>query len=103
LARLLEFPAETADVLIAVRDPQDAVAPVGVADRVRERMDRSLDEVLDMVRSVAESFHHSLSGAPVESGEVEFGLQFTTKGTAYILEAGAGAAITVHLTVKPPQ
>lgn len=101
MAKLLEFPSERGEVAIAIREPQDAVSPVGVADSARERMAQSLDSVLSMVASVGESFRASLESAPVESGEVEFGLQFTGKGTVYVMEAGAGAAFTVRLTVKP--
>jgi hypothetical protein len=101
VARLLEFPAEGGGVVIAVREPQDAVAPVGVGDKARQRMDESLDNVLSMVNSVARSFHESLKGTPVESGQIQFGLQFTTSGSVYILEAGAGASLTVTLTIKP--
>jgi hypothetical protein len=54
-----------------------------------------------MVNSVARSFHESLKGTPVESGQIQFGLQFTTSGSVYILEAGAGASLTVTLTIKP--
>ena len=102
MAKLLEFPAEGAAVVIAVREPQDAVAPVGVGDKALQRMDESLDGVLSMVSSVARSFNHALKGAPVETGQIEFGLQFTAKGNVYVLEAGAGATMTVTLTTKPP-
>lgn len=102
MAKLLEFPAEGGAVIIAVRESQDAVAPVGVGDKARQRMDESLDNVLAMVNSVARSFHASLKGAPVDSGQIQFGLQFTTKGSVYILEAGAGATLTVTLTTAPP-
>ncbi len=102
MATLLEFPGKHGQVTIAVREPQEMVGPVGVSDRPRQRMEKSLASVLSMVASVAGSFQESLKGAPVSSGEIEFGLQFTASGTVYVVDASAAASVTVRLTVLPP-
>ena len=102
MAKLLEFPGARGAVTIAVREPDDMVAPVGMSDRIRERIDTSLESVLAMTASVAESFQNALQDAPVESGEIEFGLQFTGGGNAYIIEIGSAASLVVRLRVSPP-
>jgi hypothetical protein len=101
MAKVLEFPTPDGDVQIVVREPQDIVAPVGVPERAVERVERSLDQVLAVVGRVATSVQVALKGAPVESAEVEFGLQLSSKGTVYVFEAGAQATLIVRLTVKP--
>jgi hypothetical protein len=101
MAKLLEFPTPDGDVRILVREPQDVVGAVGVTDKAIERVDESLDEVLAVARRVATSVRDALKGAPVESAEVEFGLQLSSKGSVYIFEAGAQATLVVRLTVNP--
>jgi hypothetical protein len=102
MATMLKFPAPGGEVEILVREPgEEVVTPVGVSEKAAKRIERSLDDVLVVVRHVATSVQAALAGAPVESAEVEFGLQITSKGTVYVFEAGAQATLLVRLKVKP--
>jgi tetrahydromethanopterin S-methyltransferase subunit G len=101
MTKLLEF--EEDGVLVAVPTPGDEIEAVGRLDETIERIDKSVAEVFDMVGKVARDFYGTLKTAPVETAEVELGLQVTGKGRLYVVESEAQAAIKVKLTLKPQQ
>jgi hypothetical protein len=98
MAKLLEF-GDDPHVLVAVRTPQDAVAPVGVLDGTVEKIDGSIDTVMEGVRTVSASVVSTLRTLEVESAQIELGFQFTGKGRLYIVESSAAASLKVTLTV----
>jgi len=99
MAKLLEF-GDDSQVLVAVRTPQDVVAPVGVLDGTVEKIDNSLDTAMEAVRNVAESVVSTLTGLEVESAQVEVGFQFTGKGRLYVVEASTQASLKLTLTIN---
>jgi hypothetical protein len=101
MPKLLEFGGEDDRVLIAVRVPGDEIEAIGRLDDTIERVGKSVAEVFGMVGKVANDFYETLKTAPVESAEVELGLQFTGKGRLYIVESEAQAAIKVKLVLQP--
>jgi hypothetical protein len=100
MPKLLTFDSPNGQVHIAVRTAEDTIAAVSVVDDAIEMAEKSLDEALAIVTKISDSVFSALSKsqhAP-SSTEVEFGLQFTAKGTIYVVEAQAEASLNVKLT-----
>jgi hypothetical protein len=102
MAKILAFEAPGATVAIAVRGPGESISAVGVVDDVIVKVNASMNEVFSMVTAIGESAQASLtkSANPPESAEIELGLQFTAKGTVYVVESQGSATIKVKLTYK---
>jgi hypothetical protein len=99
MTRLLEVPAQSGTVLIAVREPGEAVTAATALDRVVDKVDESLDDALRVARVVADSFAAAFDAAPVESAVVELGLSFTGKGKLYVVEAEVEATLKITITL----
>ena len=102
-AKLLEFDSDVGTVLVAVAASPGELAPVGKAADVVERIATSMGDVLAIAGGVAKGFADAIADAPVETAELEFGLQFTAKGSLYIVATEAQGAIRVTLQVRPTQ
>ena len=85
---------------IAIRTPEDAIAAVSVVSDVVEMAQQSLQTVLSVVAALSDSMYSALSRAEHKpsSAEVSFGLQFTAKGTIYVVESQAMASMNIKLT-----
>jgi hypothetical protein len=101
MTKLLEFEDDGMQVLVAVPTPGDEIEAIGRLDETIERVGKSMADVFGMVGKVARDFYDTFKTAPVESAEVELGLQFTGKGRLYIVETEAQAVIRVKLVLKP--
>jgi hypothetical protein len=101
MPKLFEFESGEGAVLIQAPTAPGEVAAVGRAGEVVAKMATSVGEVLGIVSGIAQGFSDALRDAPVESAELEFGLQVTAKGRLYIVESEAQGAIRVQLTVRP--
>lgn len=97
MPKLLQLSAEGSDVLIAVKAPGESLQAVGILDGSIEKLEKSMDDVFRMVGAVAASFAEQLRSSPVASAELEFGFQFTAKGTVYVVESEAQAALKLKL------
>jgi hypothetical protein len=98
---LMEFDTAEGAIVVQQPVPPGQVAPVNRTKVVVTKMEKSMTEVLGIVRGLAQDFATTVQNLPLESAELEFGLQFTAKGNLYVVEAEAGAAVRVKLTVKP--
>lgn len=105
MPKLLSFPVEGGSVMIAVRTPDDDVTPVGVLEDTVEKVNIALDESFEIIAGVAHTFQKSMKhvGKAVKEAELEFGVQFTTKGSIYIVEAEGQASFKVKLTFEPSE
>jgi hypothetical protein len=101
MPKLFEFESGEGTVLIQAPTPPGEVAAVGRAGEVVDKVAASIGEVLGVVSGIARGFSDALKDAPVESAELEFGLQVTAKGRLYVVETEAQGAIRVQLTVRP--
>jgi len=98
---LLEF--KDGEIIVAVRTEDDGngIHPVSVATKTVEVLDKSFAAVFDMCRRVGNDFVETcgpLFNERSGSAELEFGLGFTTKGTAFIIEASGQATLKVKLS-----
>ena len=101
MAKLLSFKTtNNAHIEIAVRTPEDVIQAVGLVSDVVETAKQSLDTALAVVSGLSDSVYSALSKAEHKpsSAEVSFGLQFTAKGTIYVVESQAMASMSVKLT-----
>jgi hypothetical protein len=102
MAKLLEFTTtDGTGAVIAALAPGDDVQAVTRASDTVQKLEKNLADVLSIVGGVASSFGEALTSAPVESAIVELGLQFTAKGSVYVVGAEVQSAIKVSLTLKP--
>ncbi len=102
MPKLLEFEGpDGVTISFAAPVTDEEIEAVGRGRDVVERVGRSIGDVLGMVSSLAEGFADAIRDAPVESAELEFGLQFTGKGSVYVVETETQGAIRVALTVSP--
>ena len=88
-------------ILFQARRLPGQVSPVGRTEDVIEKITSSMGAVLGLVGGIAKGFEEAVRDAPVESAELEFGLQFSAKGTIYVVETQGQGAIQVRLNVKP--
>jgi hypothetical protein len=100
MPKLLELDAAEGTVLFQVQAGEADVTPVSKTGEVIEKIAKSLGEVLGVVGGIAEGFHDAIKDAPVETAQLEFGLQFTAKGRLYVVDLAAQGAIKVTLTVN---
>ena len=101
MATLVEIETDSGPVLFQVPSPAGDVAPVGRGRDVIEQIGEEMGSVLGLVGGVARGFEAAIRDSPVESGELEFNLQFSAKGTIYVVETQGQGSIKVKLTVKP--
>ncbi len=99
MPKLLELDIPGGSVLFEVPAAGTEVAAVSKTGEVVEKIAKSLGEVLGVVGGIAVGFHEAIKDAPVESAQLEFGLQFSAKGRLYVVDVAAQSAIKVTLTV----
>jgi hypothetical protein len=59
-----------------------------------------LPAVLQAVGGVSESFRKVFDGLTADAAELELGLQFTAKGTVYVVEATGQASLKIKLSFR---
>lgn len=75
-----------------------------VSEKALEAIEKAasgFDELLKPVVGMGLSLQNALQGSPVRQATIEVGVQFTAKGTLYVVESTAQAALKVTLTVAP--
>lgn len=100
MPKLLELDAAEGTVLFQIPVGAAEVEPVGKTGEVIQKIGKSMGEVLGIVGGIAQGFHDAIKDAPVETAELEFGLQFTAGGRLYVVNLEAQGAIKVTLTVN---
>jgi hypothetical protein len=100
MPKLLELDAAGGTVLFQVPAGEAEVSAVSRTGEVVEKIAKSLGEVLGVVGGIAQGFHDAIKDAPVNTAQLEFGLQFTAKGRLYVVDLEAQSAIKVTLTVN---
>lgn len=101
MATILEFEGAYGAIRIQRAPTAGEVAAIGREEVVIKKVNASMTQIFDMVAGVADAFATSVKASPVESAVLEFGVQFTAKGSLYIVESEATAAIKVTLSVRP--
>jgi hypothetical protein len=103
MPKLLEFSVDNVGLLIAVPAPYEDVSAVGVLDDAIKKVDASLEGAFRTVTHLGKAFQQSLRDMTgVKVAELEFGLQFTSKGSVYVVEAQGQASLKVKLTLDAP-
>jgi hypothetical protein len=99
--KLIEVDSANGTVLLQVPAGSAEISAVSRTRDVIEKVASSLGEVLGIVGGVAQGFSDAIKTAPVESAELEFGLQFTAAGRLYVVDLGTQGAFKVTLKVAP--
>ncbi|HZM93628.1 MAG TPA: CU044_2847 family protein [Vicinamibacterales bacterium] len=100
MAVLMQFEGTDAPILIDVSPPGSGVQPAGAAETVVKHAQATFDDALRVAGSVARSFQNVLRQYELQRAELEFGFQFTGKGTVYIVQSEVQAALKVKLVVS---
>ena len=100
VSKLVAFETPEGKVLIAAEGPPTMVQPTGHLEESIEILNQSLDTALKAVGGVSESFGKVFEGLSAEAAEVELGLQFTAKGSVYVVEATGQSALKIKLSFK---
>lgn len=101
MPKLIEVNGANGTVLFQIPAGSAEISAVSKTRDVIEKVTSSLGEVLGIVGGVAQGFSDAIKTAPVESAELEFGLQFTAAGRLYVVDLGAQGAFKVTLKVTP--
>jgi hypothetical protein len=98
---LLELDTPSGTILVEIPVAEGEVSAVSRTGEVVEKIAKSMGEVLGVVAGIAHGFHDAIKDSPVESAQLEFGLQFSVSGRLYVVETAAQSAIKVTLAVAP--
>lgn len=102
--KLLELNTEDGGtILVAVDVPETAVRHVSnLGDLPIEKVDKTFDAVKDLIvrgcRPLTEAFQTLCKETQASEAEVEFGVNFTSKGSVYLVECSGQASLKVKVT-----
>lgn len=107
--KIIELDTETdGTILVAVDVPDSVVGPVSPqGEPPIEKVDRSFDAVKDLIlrgcRPLTDAFQTLRRETQATEAEVEFGINFTAKGSVYVVESSGQASLKVKVTwdLKP--
>ena len=90
-------------ILVAVEVPEQPVRRVSTpGDIPIEKVDENFGAVKDLIirgcRPITEAFKTLQTESQPASAEVEFGVNFTAKGSVYVVESTAQASLKVKIT-----
>jgi Trypsin-co-occurring domain 1 len=93
-------------ILVAVEIPENAVGSVSRSDGDLpiEKVDRHFDAVRDLIirgcYPLKEAFNVLRRDTQATDAEIEFGINFTAKGSVYVVESSGSASLKVKVTWK---
>lgn len=102
--KLLELNTEDGGtILVAVEIPEVSVGRVAAPGELpMEKVEGSFDAIKDLIvrgcRPITKAFQILQQESQPVSGEVEFGVNFTTKGSVYVVESSGQASLKVKIT-----
>lgn len=100
MAVLMQFDTGGTPILIDVTPPGSGVQPAGATETVIKHAQATFDDALRAAGSVAQSFQTVLHEYGLQQAELEFGFQFTGKGTIYIVQSEVQAALKIKVVVS---
>ena len=106
--KLIELDAgDGGTILVAVDIPEASVGRVSTTGELpMEKVDRSFDAVKDLIirgcRPITQAFKVLQKESQPVSAEVEFGINFTAKGSVYVVESTGQASLKVKITWNLP-
>ncbi|BAZ10915.1 hypothetical protein NIES4071_27390 [Calothrix sp. NIES-4071] len=102
--KLIELDAgDGSTILVAVEVPETSVGRVSApGDAPIEKVDKSFSAVKDLIihgcRPITQAFRALQRESQPVSAEVEFGINFTVKGSVYVVESTGQASLKVKIT-----
>ena len=99
-AKLLQFSTEAGDVLIAAPVPESMVQATGRLEDTIDSLNKSLDNALQVLVGISRSFEKVFEDITAESADLELGLQFTAKGSVYVVETTGQASLKIKLSFR---
>ena len=98
--KLLQLSTEEGDVLIAAPVPDSMVQATGRLEDSIEILNKSVDEALRVLVGVSRSFEKVFKDVSAETADLELGLQFTAKGSVYVVETTGQASLKIKLSFR---
>lgn len=102
--KIIELDAgDGSTILVAVEVPESSVGRVSNSGDVPiEKVDRSFAAVKNLIirgcRPITEAFRALQKDSQPASAEVEFGVNFTAKGSVYVVESTGQASLKVKIS-----
>jgi Trypsin-co-occurring domain 1 len=102
--KIIELDAGNGEtILVAVEVPEVSVGRVAApSDIAIEKVDRNFDTVRDLIirgcRPITQAFRALQKESQPAFAEVEFGINFTAKGSVYVVESTGQASLKVKIT-----
>jgi hypothetical protein len=105
MTQLIRIPGAAGPILVEVPGPPGAVRAAGRLDDAIADVATTIEDGFKTLESVARSFEATFLGlaSSLESAELELGLQFTGKGSVFVVESEAEAAFKVKLVFEGPR
>jgi hypothetical protein len=98
--KLLQFSTEEGDILIAAPVPDSMVQATGRLEDSIEVLNKSVDQALRVLVGISRSFKNVFNDITAETADLELGLQFTAKGSVYVVEATGQASLKIKLSFR---
>ena len=90
MSKLIEMPSEKETILVEVETTEDEIVPVSrTGERITQKVEQAFEKVEDIITDSCTVLTHALKKLAekepaLESASLEFGLQFSGSGQAYI-------------------
>ena len=99
--KLLEFTQDGRQVLVSAENDGPDIEPTLSLDDAVTKVTESLEKKFDSVVALGEAFGAALSKLnDVNTAELEIGLNFTGKGSVYVVETTGEASLKVKIQFK---
>ena len=105
MSKLIEMPCGKSTILVEVETPEGIIRTSRAGDWLVEKKEEAFDKVKEVIGGgcqVLIGALEELAGREkaVERATLEFGLQFSGEGKAFVVKAAAQASIKVSLSLK---
>jgi len=101
MATLLQLDSSSGTVLVDIT-PGGAIQGATGAEAVLKKAEATFDHALQTAKSVAMAFKKAMEGTGPQQIELELGFQFTGKGSLYLVQSEAQAAIKMKFVFNQP-
>jgi hypothetical protein len=105
MSKIIEIPCGGGTILVEVETPDGIVKTGRMGEWLVEQKEQAFDQVKEVIGGGCQVLIGALQELAarekaVERATLEFGLQFTGEGKAFVVKAAAQASIKVSLSLK---
>lgn len=97
MGNLIEIKNGQTSIFVKPAEENESIGAVSALDDAIKKVEGALSDKFSILESIGATVKQSLKNVDASSAEVEFGLDFSAKGTIYIAEAEGSASLKVKL------